>query len=247
MDRAARLLTAIVDRAEPVTFTELSELTGLARSTTSRLLLALERNCLVKRDESGTYRAGELFARYGWRIGHVSDLVVVARPYLERLGGLTGETINLGVVRAGGMVQVVDQVDSPYLLGATNWVGRPVPSHASALGKVLLVHSAAELPPGRLERLTDRTLTNREVLAAELEEARRRGYATMVEELEIGLVAVAAPVFGDGGSAVAALSVSGPAARLGPGRLREVATRCVEQANALSETLGHRPRREGAA
>ncbi|MHB8505031.1 MAG: IclR family transcriptional regulator, partial [Acidimicrobiales bacterium] len=149
--------------------------------------------------------------------------------------------------QGGGVVQVVDQVDSPHLLGATNWVGRPVPLHASALGKALLAHRAAELPPGRLERLTGRTLTSREVLAAELEEARRRGYATMIEELEVGLVAVAAPVFRDGGVAVAALSVSGPTARLGPARLREAATRCVEQANALSEILGHRPRREGAA
>ncbi|MHB8506447.1 MAG: helix-turn-helix domain-containing protein, partial [Acidimicrobiales bacterium] len=96
VDRAARLLTAIVDRADPVTFRELSEATGLAKSTTSRLLLALERNGLVARDEAGAYRAGELFARHGWRIGHVSDLVVVARPHLERLGERTGETINLG-------------------------------------------------------------------------------------------------------------------------------------------------------
>ncbi|MST33556.1 helix-turn-helix domain-containing protein [Acidimicrobiaceae bacterium USS-CC1] len=246
VDRAARLLTEIVDRAEPVTFSELAASSGLAKSTTSRLLLALERNGLVARDEAGAYRAGELFARYGSRTGGLADLAIVARPHLERLGELTGETVNLGVEQSGG-VQQIAQVDSPYVLGAANWVGRLVPLHCTALGKVLLAHGAAQLPPGRLERLTERTITSRSALDAELEEVRRRGWAVTDEELEPGLVAVAAPVSDDRGVVVAALSVTGPTARVTPGRVRELVAHCIDQAHALSETLGHRSRREGAA
>lgn len=246
VDRAAGLLTQIVDHPEPVTFTELAASTGLAKSTTSRLLLALERNGLVTRDDTGGYRAGELFARYGSRTGVLSDLTIVARPHLEQLAELTGETVNLGVEQSGG-VQQIAQVDSPHVLGATYWVGRLVPLHCSALGKVLLAYGAADLPDGRLERLTTRTLTRRADLAAELDEVRERGWALTDEELEPGLVAVAAPVAADGRTVVAALSVAAPTARASGARVGELAACCVDQAQALSETLGHRTRREGAA
>ncbi len=79
VDRAARLLTEIVEAADAVTFSELSEVTGLAKSTTSRLLLALERNGLIRREPAGGYRPGEVFVRYAWRAGRAADLVEVAR------------------------------------------------------------------------------------------------------------------------------------------------------------------------
>lgn len=246
VDRAARLLTEIVERAEPVTSSELAAASGLAKSTTSRLLTALERNGLVERDVDGTYRAGELFARYGSRSGGLADLAIVARPHLEHLGQLTRETVNLGVEQSGA-VQQVAQVDSPHVLGAANWVGRLVPLHCTALGKVLLAHGAARLPPGRLERLTERTVTSRSALAAELDEVRRRGWAVTDEELEAGLVAVAAPVSTESAAVVAALSVTGPTARVGPARVRELAVQCMKEASALSEALGYRPRKVGAA
>ena len=96
-------------------------------------------------------------------------------------------------------------------------------------------------------------------LEAELEAVRQRGYAVIDGELEPGLVAVAAPVYRDGGAVVAALSVSGPGTRLTPARAADVACRCVAVASALSAVLGHRqkgppgldapalPQREGAA
>lgn len=240
MDRAARLLTEVVHAPESVTFTELAAATGLAKSTTSRLLLALERNGLVRRDQAGRFRPGEVFIRFAWRGGAEAGLIEVAQPYLDKLGDATGETINLGVER-DGMVEQIAQVDSAYVIGATNWVGRPVPLHCAALGKVLLAYGAAQLPPGRLERRTLRTVTSRASLAAELAEVRERGYAITDGELEPGLVAIAAPVFRDGGAVVAALSVSGPATRLTAGRLADAAGECAAQAAALSGALGHQP------
>lgn len=246
VDRAARLLTEIVDASGSVTFSELAHRTGLAKSTTSRLLLALERNQLVRREGSGAYRAGELFVRHAWRSGREADLAQVAGGVLEHLAEATGETVNLGVAHRGHVEQIA-QVDSRYLLGTTNWVGRAVPLHASALGKVLLASGCTELPPGRLERCTARTITSRVALARELAEVRRLGYAVTDEELEAALVAVAAPVYGSGGAVVAALSVSAPSNRLPPGQLSSVAAACTKEAAALSRLLGHRSAREGAA
>jgi DNA-binding IclR family transcriptional regulator len=275
VDRAAQLLIQVV-HAGPVTFSELSATSGLAKSTTSRLLMALERNGLVQRDGRGGFRPGEVFVSYAWRGGAEAGLITVAQPFLDRLGQATGETINLGVA-SRGMVEQIAQVDSTYLIGGTNWVGLSVPLHCAALGKVLLAHDAAELPPGRLVRRTGNTITSREALRADLAEVRRRGYAVTNEELEPGLVAVAAPVYRDGnpaggygpsgsgvspgctvspraGTVVAALSVSGPASRLTRSRILAVATRCMAEASALSALLGYRPgpnrrqpQKEGAA
>src|SRR6266853_1891838 len=129
VDRAARLLSEVVHSSDPMTFTGLSAATGLARSTTSRLLLALERNHLIRRDDHGRFLPGEMFVSFAWRGGADTSLVAVAQP------------------------------DCAYMIGGTNWVGLSVPLHASALGKVLLAYGAAELPKGPLQRCTERTIT----------------------------------------------------------------------------------------
>src|SRR4029077_4338893 len=85
VDRAARLLSEVVHSADPMTFTGLSAATGLAKSTTSRLLLALERNGLVRRDDHGRFLPGEMFVSFAWRGGAEAGLVAVAQPFLERL------------------------------------------------------------------------------------------------------------------------------------------------------------------
>jgi IclR family acetate operon transcriptional repressor len=244
VDRAARLLAEVVHSADPMTFTELSAITGLAKSTTSRLLLALERNGLVRRDDHGRFLPGEMFVSFAWRGGAEAGLVAVAQPFLERLGKATGETVNLGVSR-NGMVEQIAQVDSTYLIGGTNWVGMSVPLHCSALGKVLLAYGAAQLQPDqpdRLERRTSKTITTEAALRADLAAVRARGYAVTDEELEPGLVAVAAPIYGYDGSVVAALSVSAPASRMARGGLVAAASQCAEEAAGLSAVLGYRQR-----
>src|SRR5215472_16181532 len=246
VDRAARLLSEVVHAADPVTFTGLSAATGLAKSTTSRLLLALERNGLVRRDDHGRFLPGEMFVSFAWRGGADTSLVAVAQPFLDRLGKSTSETINLGVA-SGNHVEPIAQVDCTYLIGGTNWVGLSVPLHASALGKVLLAYGAAQVPPRPMVQATDKTITTEAALRVELAGVRARGYAVSDEELEHGLIAIAAPVFRYDGTVVAALSVSAPTSRMKRDTATAVARRCVEEAAGLSSALGYRPRaRKGA-
>jgi IclR family transcriptional regulator, acetate operon repressor len=265
VDRAARLLSEVVHSADPMTFTELSAVSGLAKSTTSRLLLALERNRLVRRDDHGRFLPGEMFVSFAWRGGAEAGLIAVAQPFLEKLGKATGETINLGI-SANGMVEQIAQVDSTYLIGGTNWVGLTVPLHCSALGKVLLAYGAVHLLPAtpsaaatsaaapsaatpapsaaapQLERRTDKTIVTEAGLKADLAAVRARGYAVTDEELEPGLIAIAAPVFGFDGAVVAALSVSAPTTRMTAERVSVAAEHCMEEAAALSAVLGYRQR-----
>jgi DNA-binding IclR family transcriptional regulator len=243
VDRAASLLTAVVRGAEPASFTELAAASGLAKSTTSRLLMALERHQLVRRDHDGRFSPGELFVRYAWQGTADADLVAVAQPFLSELGELTGETINLGIVassQANTVSQIV-QVDSRFMIGGTNWVGLDVPLHCSASGKVLLAFGATVMPAEPFERRTELTIATKSALEAELVSARECGFAVTNEELEPGLVAVAAPVFAGGRTAIAALSVSAPASRLTGRQIPATAATCVNVARALSSTLGGVP------
>lgn len=236
IDRAAGLLVRVIEADEPLPFSRLHAESGLSKSTASRLLSALERHGLLGRDASGAFVPGPVLTRYASRSG-LAELIAAAQPVLERLGEKTGETVNLAVP-SGTEVEQVAQVDSRYLLGATNWVGLRVPLHCSALGKVFVAFGAAELPRGPLERRTPHTITDRTRLAAQFAEIRRTGYGVAVEELEPGLVAIAAPVRGRGGRVIAAISVSGPALRLDAGRIAEIGALLVSETDGLSAALG---------
>lgn len=244
IDRAAELVSLVVHAQRPYSFGDLVAETGLAKSTGSRLLQALERHQLLERDSGGTFRPGALFAVYAARHEPIAELERIAAPTLQRIGQLTGETVNLAIPRGQSVVQIA-QVDSRFMLGASNWVGVDVPAHCSALGKVFYAYGRIPLPAGTLERRTPRTLTARR-LRGELQTVLERGYATTRGELEPGLDAVAVPVRGDDGEVVAALSVSGPDVRLAD-RLDAIGALLVTEIATLSGLLGHEPGKEGAA
>src|ERR671918_674482 len=86
VDRAGALLALVVLSGAPRTFTSLVDELGLAKSTTSRLLHALERNRLLQRDRNGAFRPGALFSIYAARPSALTDFVELARPTLERIG-----------------------------------------------------------------------------------------------------------------------------------------------------------------
>src|SRR5439155_3911857 len=167
------------------------------------------------------------------------DLVELCAGAMERLGELTGETIDLAAAVPGGAEYYLAQVDSRHFLGTTNWTGRRLPHHCTAVGKVLLAFGAARLPTGRLDQIAPDTITVRAMLEAQLEQVRARGYGVAVGELEPGLVAVAAPVFSADGRAMAAISISGPALRLRPERMDEMGALLVKETTMLSERLGY--------
>lgn len=242
VDRAAALLTFVIEADTPVTFAELSEACGLARSTTSRLLAALERTRLLERCATGEYIGGPLFVLYAARHDRNAELARLAQPMLEALGEQTGETVHLAVAN-GGQVAHLAQVDSTYLLGARDWTDVEVPAHCSALGKVLLAWKVLDLPDGTLEAVTDRTLRSSVELEEDLALARTRGFAVTLDELELGLAGVAAPVFGPDGGVVASVGVSGPTPRL-EDRVDQMGRLLIEQTEALSALLRRGTTRE---
>jgi IclR family acetate operon transcriptional repressor len=246
IDRAAQLLVHVVENSGPTSVGSLAETTGLPKSTTSRLVRALERQGLVQRDGArGSLSPGPVLLRFARRDGEL-DLPALAHDTLRRLAAETGETINLAVAGPFGVEQIL-QEDSRHFLGGTNWVGRRVPFHCSANGKALLAFGAARADDGDLERLTPNTIVDPGKLETELKTTRARGYAIAVDELEPGLSAVAAPVVGADGKTVAALSISGPTIRMPSARLEELGALLVHHAAELSALLDHTEPKRGAA
>lgn len=237
VDRATSLLIAILNSPEPPLLSELARKLGLPKSTTSRILGALERQGLVRRDRNSAYLGGEVLLRYASTQNQDAALVNRMRPVLESLANKTGETINLAVPGIDDL-KLIDQVDAKHLLGATNWIGKAVPYHASALGKVLLAFGAATLPAGNLQTKTNRTITSRNSLNTELEKVRKIGYAIIDNELEDGLVAVAAPVYGIDGDVIAAISISGPDARINRDQLNKFGELIIKELKKENPSKG---------
>jgi IclR family transcriptional regulator, acetate operon repressor len=228
INRAAQLLTLVLESERPRGLTELADDAALPKSTASRLLGALEREGLIQqRGRRGRFEPGPVLRRFV----HRGQLVELAQPRLEALSEASGETINLAVPGPLG-VEHLAQVESRHFLGTGQWVGRRVPYHCTAVGKVLIAFGGAE--PGPLEPLTPVTIADPDQLATEVARVRRNGYATAVDELETGLSSVAAPVV-DG---MAALSISGPTLRLDAQRIADLCPTLIHEARALDHDMG---------
>lgn len=242
VDRAAALLLALGDCAGEAGVTELARKLGLHKSTASRLLATLEKRGLVEQDdETGKYRLGLVVIRLAERAERTLDLRSIAMPELERLARLTHETTGLGVLD-GDQLLTVAQADGPNLIAMGDWTGRGAALHAVAGGKVLM-SALAEREVMRmvrrgLEKRTERTITDLEPLLEELARIRRRGYATALGEFESGVNAVAAPVHDARGAVIAAVDVWGPAFRLTPRRIPELAAQVRIAAGAITSRLG---------
>jgi IclR family acetate operon transcriptional repressor len=219
---------------------ELARRIGVNPSTASRLLATLERSGLVERAPGGPYRLGLRLVSLADRVLARLDVRERARPWLTWLAQETGETATLSVP-GGGEAITVDFVPSASSVVSLARVGRPSVPHATAAGKVMLAFAVTDGAPDlgpTLEAFTDRTITNPNALAAQLDQIRSRGVAEAVGEREPDLGALAAPVFGRGGSLVAILGVQGPASRLPSDRRRALHAPLRKAAAELSRSLG---------
>jgi DNA-binding IclR family transcriptional regulator len=239
VDRSADLLVRVLEAEAPVALTDLAEASGIPKSTASRLITALERRGLVEQDgQRGRLRPGPAILRVAERGMLERNIVELAGPNLDALSDASGETINLAVPARVG-VEHVAQIDSRHFLGVGQWLGREVDFHSSANGKVFLAFDRAQHDRTPLIAHTAHTITDLDRLDDELEEVRAEGCATAVDELEVGLAAMAAPVRGVHGDVIAALSISGPTIRMTPERIEELKPILISEADALSRRLAH--------
>ena len=241
VDRAIDVLEYLAGQGDGAV-TDLAAHLGVHKSTAFRLLAALEARGLVEQvSERGRYRLGFGIVRLAGATAARLDLVEQSRPVTTRLALELGETVNIARLEADSAVNV-DQVRGPASVTSVNWVGQRTPLHATSSGKVLLAYLDADarerVLAGGLERFTPATLTDPAELRRQLAGIPAAGWASTVEELEVGLNAVAAPIRDRHGAVVAAVSVSGPSYRLAEGRLADVARSVVGAAGEIGQRLG---------
>jgi IclR family acetate operon transcriptional repressor len=223
---------------------EIARELNVHRSTALRLLGTLERHALVERDpRSSKYRLGPRLSQLASVVTGESDLRSLARPVCEALAGTLGETVTLDVLVADEVVPI-EQATASTSVVSVNWLGRRTPVHCTASGKVILAFGPPaireRLLARPLERSTAHTITGRAELEAQLGDALKDGFARTYEELEVGLDALAAPVFAASGEVVAALDVSGPSHRLRAEGHPELVRLTLDAAADLSRRLGFR-------
>ena len=235
--RAVEILDALADGGELGT-TDVARRTGISASTVSRQLGTLTRVGLVEHVAStGRYRLGVRTLRYANAVLGRLNVRDVARPHLEELVHQVGEAATLGIPGDGDAITVDFVPSDRYLQGVTR-LGRPSVGHASSAGKVMLAFGDVPLPRGRLTAYTPKTIVDPRALAEEIERVRAAGYAEAIEEREVGLSAVAAPVWDASGALAAIVALQGPTGRFDHAAMEAARPLLVACAERISHALG---------
>jgi DNA-binding IclR family transcriptional regulator len=238
LQRAAALLEALADSDEASSTAVLSRATGLPRATAARLLATLADVGLAERGPSERWVLGPAAGRLSRSASRYAKLAAESRPLLQGLADEIGESTMLATARLAE-VEVIAQADPPRLLGATSWLGQPLPGlHASVAGKLLLAYVEERarkrwLDARALERFTTATLTAQR-LAPELETIRLRGWAESVDEMEMGLTSVGILLTPAEVYPALSLGVSGPSSRLAASPREKIISRLQAAAHELA-------------
>jgi DNA-binding IclR family transcriptional regulator len=242
LEKAVRVLEAFHGE-RGVALGELAARTGLVKSSIFRILFTLGRLGYIEKGNGGRYSLTSRFGRLAGEPRPAFDLSSLAAPFMAQLLQRFQETINLGILE-GGEVLYIHVIECSHAFRLAAHAGMRSPVHSTALGKCLLCQLSrseveAILKTHPLQPLTPRTIREPSAFYRELERVRARGYAIDNEEDSRGARCIAAPIFDPEGGVRAAISLSGPAARVKPGRDAEIAKAVTEACRQISTLLGH--------
>jgi DNA-binding IclR family transcriptional regulator len=247
VDRALRLLQELGSHGSGATLEELAAATGLPKSSVHRTLAALRGRGFATQQDDGRYLIGSELLRVAFDFHERVDLRVILRPVLKRLRDELNETVHLGLLQ-GGDVVYLDKLESSHPITLTSTVGGRNPAHCTAVGKALLAFTYPDetqlrawiARQGSLAARTEHSITSPDALVREAARVRVEGYARDMEESEVGVRCVAAPVFLGSALPRAAVSVSAPRERLPASRMRFV----VPELRSAAAAAGGLPRSE---
>lgn len=245
VERALSILEALANgNRKGLGVTRLAQKTGLHKSTVHRLIGTLLSKGYIEKDlESDNYKLGMKILLLGSAILDNMDLRTIARPYIQKLLNITKETVHLSVLDKYEAVYI-DKFESPdSRIRLNSQIGKRVPLHCTAVGKILLLGYGGEELQEYVERkglnkFTKNTITTLEELNRELATVATNGYAIDDVEFEEGIRCVAAPIYDRTGNIIAALSVSGPVINVTTKRLPYIIEVLVAHAKEISYQLG---------
>ena len=246
IEKAIDVLEIFLDHHEDeISLSELASISGLNIATTHRIVLTLvKRGYLSQKRKRQKYSLSTKFLQYSNVLGRRMKIRDIAYPIVDALNKMVGESVNIAIMDRNEVVYI-EHIESNKSLRIFTQVGNRVPLYCTGVGKIFLANmsdnelqksiSSTDLLPH-----TVNTITDIERLKQELEQVRVEGVATDNEEMEIGVKCIASPVKNSEGSVIAAISVSGPTARLSNIRVNEVKTLVKSCAVEVSRALGYR-------
>ena len=243
--RAISILKALARADDGMTLTDVALTVGLPPSTTHRLLTTMQHDRIVRFDQAtALWHVGVEAFVIGNSFIRSRDLVVMARPIMRRLMEETGETVKLGVQDDGEVIYLA-QVESRETMRAYRAPGTRVPMHCSGVGKALLANQSEEevnriLQRHGLTRVTEKTLATPVRFRDALAQIRKQGYAIDDEEHAVGLRCIASVVFNEHDEPIAAISVSGPSARISDEKISVLAGMVTRAAKSIASEMGSR-------
>lgn len=241
--RALSILNVIADEDHGMTMTDISQRARLPLSTTHRLLTTLQHERFVRFDnEQSLWMMGVQAFIIGNSFVRSRDIIATSRPFMMGLMEKSGETVNLAVADQGECIYLA-QVECRQMMRVQAKPGSRVPMHSSAVGKALLsampeAKARKFLDMRELERGTDKTVVDFKALCKEIENVRQSGYALDDEEHCVGLRCVASVIYDEFGLPMAAVSLSGPLARIGDERFPILGGMVRETAHAITAAMG---------
>ncbi|MFZ0543992.1 MAG: IclR family transcriptional regulator [Candidatus Promineifilaceae bacterium] len=243
IQRAAAILRSFTETEPELGVIELSRRLDLHKSTVSRILTTLQAEGLVGQNpETGKYRLGVgLISLAGVALGRL-NVRAVTQPHLNGLVEVSQETVNVAVQDGRECVNV-ERVASPRQIRYVGWIGRRMPLHCTAAGKVMLTFMEPSeremLIGGPLTRYTEKTVTTKPQMEADLSLVCQQGYAIVHEEFEAEFSAIAAPVFNYARKVAGVVSISGPTSRVGPGQIENFIEPLMETTRKASAEMGY--------
>jgi len=242
VDKAMIVLEAMSRHERDVSLAALAETVGFPKSTLVRLLRTMRRHGTVQQDpRTRRYRLGTALIHLGKAAERQFDLERIIRPYLAELTQSTGETASFAVLEGDRAVYLA-QVLSDSIIRGVPPIGAELGLHCTAVGKVLLTSFSEEqieslVREHGLPRHTEKTIVNAESLRKELKRIGTKGYALDDEEAEPGGRCIAAPVVDDRSRVVAAVSITGPSARMPMNEIENLAAIVVRVAQKVARAL----------
>jgi DNA-binding IclR family transcriptional regulator len=245
LQRGLRLLHLFSESPRGLTAKQVAALTRLPVSTVHRFLANLVTAGFLNRDGEGTHHLGIACFSIGQAAVGQLDIRRLSLPYLRELNQQTRETIHL-TVRHGLSAVYVEKLDSPEPLRIHSRIGAAVPLHCTAVGKVMLAYMPEDeqntiLPQLELTRPTPNSVGSIQELKTELHRVRKNGYACDLEEHELHIRCVAAPIWDHTGSVQSSLSITAPTLRMPIARLRQLAPLIQQSGLKISAELGYQP------
>lgn len=239
---AMRILKEFTREQPELGISELAIRLGLAKSTVFRLIKTLCENQLVEKNEkTQKYHLGIAAFELGFAVYHDMELRLIARPLLDKLMLSVRKAVHLGVYDHGGVIylcKIIPQDD----LGTISKIGKRVPSHCTASGKILLAFQEKDEVERYLnspiKAYTPKTITSKEILLDQLEEVREKGFVLCQEELKEGISSVAIPVYNDDDEVVAAMSVTGASNQFYPTQVQGYLKEMRMYSRLITERLG---------